>query len=393
MMNIRLNTSAEIMGTLQELPAASVVRIPLQTKHKPIVKKKQAVIYGQVIAENPTKSAFSTGFVHATIDGVIDEITSKYIAISATTEAPSGDPIDPCSDLDNLQGEELCRKLLELGIDTDKFHPTRTLIINGLNPEPGVLVSEGLLKEAHKTLERGVQVLERAIKPGTIKLVVAAGKNITLHGCTTVQASDAYPRTRDALVLYAATGAERPDNVDIISVSDLYRVGRVGETKLPLTDVIISVASKLYRVPTGISVREVLAAADVPYDAEKSKVILGGPMCGTALFDLDAGIPESSTAITIVAKNQFPEVGPHPCINCGECVLACPARIHPGMLSRYAEFGMFDTARTRHIDACFECGMCTFVCPANRPVLQYILRAKQHLQEQDEFVATCRLQD
>jgi electron transport complex protein RnfC len=37
--------------------------------------------------------------------------------------------------------------------------------------------------------------------------------------------------------------------------------------------------------------------------------------------------------------------------------------------------------------------MCTFVCPALRPVMQYLLLAKDQLAEQDEFVSTCRLQD
>lgn len=70
--------------------------------------------------------------------------------------------------------------------------------------------------------------------------------------------------------------------MDIISVSDLYRVGRVGETKLPLTDVVISVASKLYRVPTGMTVREAFAASAL--HTTRNKIILGGPMCGTALL-------------------------------------------------------------------------------------------------------------
>jgi electron transport complex protein RnfC len=63
------------------------------------------------------------------------------------------------------------------------------------------------------------------------------------------------------------------------------------------------------------------------------------------------------------------------------------------MLSRYAEFALFEETRPRHIAACVECGLCTYVCPANRPVLQYIRLAKHKLEEQDAFVATCRLQD
>jgi Na+-translocating ferredoxin:NAD+ oxidoreductase subunit C len=105
--------------------------------------------------------------------------------------------------------------------------------------------------------------LERAIKPGTVKLVVAAGKQITLHGCTTVHSSDAYPATIDPLVVFAATGSERSDNVDVISISALYRVGLVASSKLPLTEAVVSVKEKVYRVPTGMPVQDLLNAAGV----------------------------------------------------------------------------------------------------------------------------------
>jgi electron transport complex protein RnfC len=398
MMKLRLNTSVEIKGSLQDVPAPVAVRIPIQKKHKPVVKKKQIVGRGQVIAENPSKGAFNLGFVHASIDGMVEDILPDAIVLAPLPAPKEGEEAavparpEPCAELDTLSGEELCRKLLELGVDTSKMHATRTLVVNGLNPEPGVIVSEQLLKDAQATLKAGIQLIEKALKPGTIKLVVAAGKQVTLHGCTTVGASDAYPATIDPLVVYAATGAERPDNVDVISVAELYAVGRVAETKLPLTETVVSVGDKTFRVPVGMSVQELLGAAGATSGTD-TKIALGGPMRGEAIFDLSAGVPKYCSAVTLVREGLFPSVQPNPCINCGECVLACPARIQPGMLSRFAEFKMFDSARSQHVGACLECGMCTFVCPANRPVLQYILLAKQFLAAQDADVATCRLQD
>ena len=398
MTTLRLNTSVEITGSLQDVPAPSAVRIPIQKKHKAAVKKKQIVGRGQVIAENPSKSAYNLGFVHASIDGMVEDILPDAIVIGPMPapkegeEAPVAARPEPCAELDGLAGEDLCRKLLELGVDTSGFHATRTLIINGLNPEPGVIVSEQLVKDAQDTLKAGLQLLERALKPGTVKLVVASGKQISLHGCTTVNASDAYPATIDPLVVFAATGAERPDNVDIISIADLYRIGRVAETRLPVTEAVVSVAGKVFRVPAGTPVQALLDAAGAPHGTD-NKIALGGPMRGQAIFDLAAGIPKTCTAVTLVPEGLCPQVQPNPCINCGECVLVCPARIQPGMLSRYAEFNMFDSARSQHVAACLECGMCTFVCPANRPVMQYLLLAKGQLAAQDEMVSTCRLQD
>jgi Na+-translocating ferredoxin:NAD+ oxidoreductase subunit C len=398
MMKLRLNTSVEVTGSLQDAPVPSLVRIPIQKKHKPVVKKKQVVGRGQVIAENPTKSAYGLGFLHSSIDGMVEDILPDAIVIGPIPAPKEGEepvlpPVtEPCAELDALQNEDLSRKLLELGVDTSRFHASRALIINGLNPEPGVVVSEQLVKDAQETLKAGLQALERAIKPGDVKLVVANGKQITLHGCTTVHASDVYPATIDPLVVYAATGSERPDNVDVISISDLFQVGRVAQTKLPLMEAVVSVGEKVYLVPTGMPVQDLLDHAGVPYDKDW-KIALNGPMRGTPIFNLAMGIPENCTAISLIREDACPQVQPNPCINCGECVFVCPARIHPGQLSCHAEFGFYDEARYRNVEACLECGMCTFVCPATRPVMQYILLAKHSLAQKDELVSTCRLQD
>ena len=398
MMKPRLHTSVEIRAALQEVPVPSAVRIPLHVKHKPVVKKKQIVGCGEVLAGISSKGAFNQGFVHASIDGQVADILPDAIWIDPISAPKEGEEAavparpEPCVSLDTLTGEELCRKLLELGIDTSNMHATRTLVINALNPEPGIIVSEFLIKHAQETLKAGLQLLERALKPGAIKLVVATGKQVSLHGCTTVNASDRYPATIDPLVVWAATGAERPDNVDVISVADLYQVGRVAETKLPLTDTVVSIGEKVLRVPIGMGIQSVLDEAKAGSGAEW-KISLGGPMRGQAIFDLSLGVPKDCHSITLIPDGVYPPVGPNACINCGECVLACPARIQPAMLSRHAEFKLYDTMRVQHIDACLECGMCTFVCPANRPVMQYILLAKQFLAAQDEEVATCRLQD
>jgi len=398
MMKLRLNTSVEIKGSLQDVPAPAAVRIPIQKKHKPVVKKKQIVGRGQVIAENPSKGAYNLGFVHASIDGMVEDILPDAILIGPIPAPKEGEEAavparpGPCAELDTLSGEELCRKLLELGVDTSRMHATHNLVVNGLNPEPGVIVSEQLLRDAQVTLKAGIQIIEKALKPGTIKLVVASGRQITVHGCTTVNASDAYPATIDPLVVYAATGAERPDNVDVISVAELYALGRVAETKLPLTETVVAIGEKVFRVPVGMPVQTLLDAVGVPYGTDL-KIALGGPMRGEAIFDLSVGVPKGCTAVTLVPEGLFPMVQPNPCINCGECVLVCPARIQPGMLSRFAEFNMFENARSQHVGACLECGMCTFVCPAQRPVMQYLKLAKGQLAAQDDMVSTCRLQD
>jgi electron transport complex protein RnfC len=393
----KLSTATPLSDSIRGIPAPQRVRIALGRGHTPAVKKKQVVGKGQVLAETTSSGPFGVGFVHATIDGIVEDILPEAIIIGPIPSPGEGKeapvPERPGRvEHKNLADEALVRWLREMGIDTSRFHPSRTVVVNGLNPEPGAFLSEQLLRDERATLDAGISLLERAVRPGNVHLVVARGSGYGLHGAHVVEADPQYPSTLDALVAVTATGSENPEAKDVISVVDLYRVGRVATTGLPLTEAVLTVEGHAVRVPTGTPIVEVLDALGVQVPAGAT-VALGGPMTGEAISSLDIGVPGNCTAITIVPPGRYPQVGPNPCINCGECVLVCPARIQPGMLSRYAEFALFEETRPRHIAACVECGMCTYVCPANRPVLQYIRLAKHKLEEQDAFVATCRLQD
>ncbi|MDK2873747.1 MAG: H+/Na+-translocating ferredoxin:NAD+ oxidoreductase subunit [Desulfomicrobiaceae bacterium] len=393
----KLSTATPLSDSIRSIPAPQRVRIALGRGHTPAVKRKQVVGKGQVLAETTSSGPFGVGFVHATIDGIVEDILPEAIIIGPIPSPGEGKeapvPERPGrAEHKNLADEALVRWLREMGIDTSRFHPSRTVVVNGLNPEPGAFLSEQLLRDERATLDAGINLLERAVRPGNVHLVVARGSGYGLHGAHVVEADPQYPSTLDALVAVTATGSENPEATDVISVADLYRVGRVATTGLPLTEAVLTVEGHAVRVPTGTPIVEVLDALGVQVPAGAT-VALGGPMTGEAISSLDIGVPENCTAITIVPPGRYPQVGSNPCINCGECVLVCPARIQPGMLSRYAEFALFEETRPRHIAACVECGLCTYVCPANRPVLQYIRLAKHKLEEQDAFVATCRLQD
>jgi electron transport complex protein RnfC len=88
-------------------------------------------------------------------------------------------------------------------------------------------------------------------------------------------------------------------------------------------------------------------------------------------------------------KDDISRVSDYPCINCGECVRVCPARIPVNMLIRFLEAGQYETAADQYdLNSCFECGLCSFVCVSKIPIFQYIRLAKYELGRTIEAEAT-----
>ncbi len=386
-----LTTGAEVQ--IQEGPAPKTVNIPLVGHSSKTIKKKALVSLGTLIADHP---AHSVGDLHSPIQGIVSDVTLTMVVIKEELptvkegEEPPAFPEVLLAELADIEGDELAAILKTLGVSTKTMRKTGMLIVNGVNPEPGVNVHEVLLKTERETLERGLAVLEKLAAPSEIKLVVSQDGVKPLHGTTVVQVADKYPNGLDLFVTKAATGHYGTEGVHVISLLEIWSIGRVVETGMPLTETIVNVNGKILKAKIGTPITELLDEAGAKY-ASKDTVVLGGPMRGEALSDLSRGIGKWDQALTVIPDGTFPPLTDMPCINCGECVLRCPVKLSPGMLSRYAEFQLWDNAKKNNISYCIECGICGYVCPSRRPMLQLIRLAKQEIAAIEAQTASCRL--
>lgn len=383
-----------IVGPVQDGPELAVVRVPLRGHSTKTIKKKAPVAPGSLVAEHPDPAV---GNAHSPILGVVADVTETEVVITAGEAPPAKEgeappkaaPVAPV-DISGLAGEDLVKALKSLGVSTQAFAKTPTLIVNGLNPEPGAGIADILLKDCRATLEKGLAVVVKLAQPATVLLAVAdAGTG--LHGCTVTAVSPVYPNSLNPLVVKALTGKESSDGVLVVSVMELYAIGRVAETGLPLTETVLTVGQAAYRVKVGAPLAAVLERAGVS-PAAGDRVVLGGPMRGVAAASLESGASKDDYSIMVIPEAAFPPVTDKACINCGECVLRCPSRIMPGFVARFVEFKMYDKAREFHIEACMECGLCGYVCTARRPMLQLIRLGKKTLDIQASALTSCRLQ-
>jgi electron transport complex protein RnfC len=129
----------------------------------------------------------------------------------------------------------------------------------------------------------------------------------------------------------------------------------------------------------GTPVKDVLSGLGIETQ-HGDRVVLGGAMTGRSLLYEEAPVEADTEAILVQDKSQIIPSSDSPCVNCGECVRACPAKMPVNMLIRYLENGRFEEAAQGYdLFSCIECGLCSYVCIVRIPVFQYIMLGKQEM--------------
>ncbi len=352
------------------------------------IKKKCAVHPGMLLAEHPSADK---GDLFAPIYGVVSDVNERSIFITAQEPAEDAplievEPIDVLAT--NLVGEELMLQVKKLGVNTKSLgKKCKTLIINALNPDPGVAWAEPMLTNYGKTFRAGLELLKRFQQADEIILALPHGMQFTYEGLKVVHVPATYPESLTELVIRNVTGKENPPDVACVSLHNLWSLGRVGHTGLPLTETVLTVGSysksENFIVKDGCNVGEIIAHAQIEIE-EGDTVLRGGPLRGESLDTLERSVTKGTHGVFVLESGDVPAIiGHSPCINCGSCVLVCPARLTPSTLSRYAEFALHERCRKEHIFSCLDCGLCGYVCVARRPVLQYIRLAKHKLLQEE----------
>jgi len=193
-----------------------------------------------------------------------------------------------------------------------------------------------------------------------------------------------YPQGSERQLIYAVTkrainSSNLPadagcivDNVDtLVSVYNAVKYNR------PLLYRIVTVTGDAvknpcnFKTPLGVCIDELIEAAG-GFAETPEKIIAGGPMMGFAMFDTAVPIVKTSSAILAIKKDEVAQCKESACINCGMCVEACPSRLIPSRLAKYANNNNEEGFLALHGMECMECGCCSYVCPAKRHLTQSI---------------------
>jgi electron transport complex protein RnfC len=200
-----------------------------------------------------------------------------------------------------------------------------------------------------------------------------------------------YPQGGEKQLIYACLGKEVPSGglpmdvgVVVQNVATAAAVADAVNRKRPLLERVVTLAGNCvknpgnYRVRIGTTVAEFIRlAGGLKEDVKPLKVIMGGPMMGFALFDLNIPIIKGTSGILVWDEKEASVFKETACIRCGRCIQACPMKLMPQQLKRLIDSRKLEEADKMGILDCMECGCCAFTCPASLPLIQTFKMGKK----------------
>jgi electron transport complex protein RnfC len=281
-------------------------------------------------------------------------------------------------------------------------NPVKTIVITGVDSDLLVGTRQYITKTRLADLKGGIKILKQI--SGVERVILVTARD-TLQGFGHIGADGKsidtiYPAALPQMIMKNVLGEIVPAGKScedlgvcfmsveaVVSIGSAYESGQIPVRKI-LTLITKQENQRIIETTIGTPIRDILSAYDVTIN-EADRIIFGGPMRGSAVYSLDQPVLPDTDAILVLDRAKAAYTSDYPCINCGNCVRACPAQIAVNMLVRLLEAGHYqESADSYDLYSCIECGLCSYVCVSKIPIFQYIRLAKYELNRAKPAEAT-----
>ncbi len=389
-----------------------------------LVEKGDKVTEGMLIGKS---TGFISSNIHSPVPGTVTEIKDIYLPNGMLSKAVC---IEMEGEFDRLGKEQNPRKwddftkdeLLKIISDNGivglggatfpsnvkfmvpKGKKAEYLVINGVECEPYLTADHRLMLERAGNIIEGIRIISRIVEPEKIIIGIEINKPDAIESMRAaaekasfplevVPLKVKYPQGDEKQLLKAVTGREVPSGALPIEigcvVSNVGTVHAVYEAVVlekPLIERVMTVTGGAIKNPQNLKVRigtpisslieECGGFTEVP-----EKVVVGGPMMGFTIYDLDTPVTKGTSGILALTSGEVKNRKRTPCISCGRCVNACPMGLNPTTLFKFIDHGEYDEASDLGLMDCKECGSCGYVCPARIPLIQGMRLGKKMLRK------------
>lgn len=391
---------------------------------RPLVQVGDNVLKGQKIGE---ADGWISAAVHAPTSGTVTAVAEF------TQPHPSGLPalcveITPDGkdawiehtpvDYHSLPPETVREKLRDAGVvglggavfpSHAKLTASKTvamdeIVINGAECEPYITCDDLLMRERAEEVVRGAGIFRDLLRPKRVLIGIEDNKPeavAAMQAAVTALGSDfaefeviavptRYPAGGAKQLIRVLTGKEVPASkrstdlgVQCFNVATAYTAWRAIAHGEPVISRLVTLTGNVeqprnWEVLIGTPMDELLALAQPKADTDGA--LMGGPMMGFLVPDLQAPIVKATNCLIAHSPKLFPEKPMEmPCIRCGECARACPHELQPFEMYWYSRAKNFGKAQEFKLFDCIECGCCSFVCPSRIPLVQYFRFSKSEI--------------
>jgi len=413
---------------IERIPFPDEVILPLSqhlgAPSKPVVAVGDTVHRGQLIAE-------ACGFVsvplHASVTGRVTAIEKRFHPSGRPSEAIviACDPTSPQTLYEEgpLQWENLATPELLATIQDGGFvglggaaFPTHVklavpegkrvqfFLVNGCECEPYLTTDHRIMLEYTESIFLGIRIILKMLGAEKTFIGVETNKWDAIASlrdqipadlpCEVIPLQTKYPQGAEKMLIKAVLHREVPSGrlpIDVqVVVSNVGTIAGIGELFAygqPLIERVVTVTGpgvhnpSTLLMPVGTPLSQVLDYCG-GLTEEIAQVLFGGPMMGSAQYNLQVPIMKGTSGILCLTEHQVLSRREYPCIRCAACLDACPVFLNPSLLGSLARSGRYDEMLGLHILDCMECGSCSYVCPSNIPLVQRFRVAKGLLREQ-----------
>jgi electron transport complex protein RnfC len=381
---------------------------------KVVVEVGQQVKTGQVIGE---PQGPVSAYVHSPVTGTVTNVAKinsavHGMAVEAVTIERTGEDeweLLPKLDWTTVTKEELIEQIKKAGVvglggamfpthvKLNPSKPVDTLIINGAECEPYLTIDHRVMLEMDEELLEGIEITKKILGVKEVYIGIEYNKKDAIEhlerkwkGKVKVAAlKTKYPQGAEKQLIKAITGREVPSGglpmdvgVVVQNVSTMVAIKQAVVDGRPLVERGMTLTGEgvnrkgnwWVRIGTPISWIIERLGDGFAEGYNELKVLMGGPMMGIPVPNLDTPLLKGNNGITVIPEQKRESTN---CIRCSYCVHVCPMNLQPYLLDLLARKKKYDEAAAIGLLDCIECGSCTYICPANVEHVRSIKLAKK----------------
>jgi len=385
---------------------------------KPVVAVGDQVKVGQLIAEADGKVSSP---VHASVSGKVksidefDPITgekgekSASIVITADGEQTIFEGLSPPVVTNTSEFLAAVRDSGVVGLGGAGYPtaPKLTLregtnldyiLINGAECEPYITSDTRTMVDDAEYVFEGSMLLKKYLGPKKVIICIEDNKpeaieklkalTVDSDGLEVCPLPSRYPQGERKVLVYNVTNRIVPEGgrltdvgCIVVNCTTVAVFARYIKTGMPLTHRSITVDGSAVKSP-----KNVIAPIGTPIRAlfefcggiseDAKKIIMGGPMMGSAVPSLDMPTVKVTGSVMAFTAKDAKAFEPTPCIKCGRCIQNCPINLMPSHIEDAYELKNVDLLNKYKVNMCVECGCCAYVCPARRPLSHVMVLSK-----------------